>query len=96
MYFLFSLFCVNNVICMKIFRFLLVLCGTLFASMGLAGEIDGMRFIHIGLEEGLSHSTIFGIRIKKAICGLPLMTDLINMTVIILLSTGISIRIRRV
>ena len=61
--------------------------------MGLAGEIDGMRFIHIGLEEGLSHSTIFGI---KVICGLPLMTDLISMTVIILLSTGISIRIRRV
>ena len=53
--------------------------------MGLAGEIDGMRFLHIGLEEGLSHSTIFeSIRIKKAICGLPLMTDLINMTVIIL------------
>lgn len=65
MYFLFSLFCVNNVICMKIFRFLLVLCGTLFASMGLAGEIDGMRFIHIGLEEGLSHSTIFGINQDK-------------------------------
>ena len=93
MYFLFSLFCVNNVICMKIFRFLLVLCGTLFASMGLAGEIDGMRFIHIGLEEGLSHSTIFGINQDKE--G-NLMTDLINMTVIILLSTGISIRIRRV
>lgn len=50
---------------MKIFRFLLVLCGTLFASMGLAGEIDGMRFIHIGLEEGLSHSTIFGINQDK-------------------------------
>ena len=65
--------------------------------MGFAGEIDGMRFIHIGLEEGLSHSTIFGInQDKEGICGLPLMTDLINMTVIILLSTGISIRIRRV
>ena len=61
MYFLFSLFCVNNVIYMKIFRFLLVLCGTFFACMGLAGEIDGMRFTHIGLEEGLSHSTFFGI-----------------------------------
>ena len=29
---------------MKIFRFLLVLCGTLFASMGLAGEIVGEGF----------------------------------------------------
>ena len=35
------------------------------ASMGLAGEIDGMRFTHIGLEEGLSHSTIFGINQDK-------------------------------
>ena len=61
---------------MKIFRFLLVLCGTLFASMGLAGEIDGMRFIHIGLKKGcriVPYSE--SIRIKKAICGLPLMTD---------------------
>ena len=33
--------------------------------MGLAGEIDGMRFTHIGLEEGLSHSTIFGITQAK-------------------------------
>lgn len=50
---------------MRTLRFLSLLCGILFACMGLAGEIDGMRFIHIGLEEGLSHSTIFGINQLK-------------------------------
>lgn len=50
---------------MRTLRFLSLLCGILFACMGLAGEIDGMRFIHIGLEEGLSHSTIFGINQDK-------------------------------
>lgn len=37
----------------------------LFAGIGLAEEIDGMRFTHIGLEDGLSHSTIFGINQDK-------------------------------
>lgn len=50
---------------MKIFRLLLMLCGILFANIGFANEIDGMRFTHIGLEEGLSHSTIFGINQDK-------------------------------
>lgn len=43
---------------MKIFRLLLMLCGMLFTSIGFADEIDGMRS-PIGLEDGLSHSTIF-------------------------------------
>ncbi|WP_025069066.1 two-component regulator propeller domain-containing protein [Bacteroides gallinarum] len=50
---------------MRIFRLLLTLCGMLFAGVGLAGEISGMRFMHIGLEDGLSHSTIFGINQDK-------------------------------
>ena len=50
---------------MKIFRLLLMLCGMLFTGIGFADEIDGMRFTHIGLEDGLSHSTIFGINQDK-------------------------------
>lgn len=50
---------------MKMPRFLLTLCGMLFAVIGFADEMDGMRFTHIGLEEGLSHSTIFGINQDK-------------------------------
>lgn len=50
---------------MKKLRFLLMLCGFLFTGIGVADEIDGMRFTHIGLEEGLSHSTIFGINQDK-------------------------------
>ena len=37
----------------------------LFTGIGFADEIDGMRFTHIGLEDGLSHSTIFGINQDK-------------------------------
>lgn len=81
---------------MRTLRFLSLLCGILFACMGLAGEIDGMRFTHIGLEEGLSHSTIFGINQDKEGNLWFATYDGFNMTVIILLSTGISIRIRRV
>ena len=72
---------------MKIFRLLLMLCGMLFTGIGFADEIDGMRFTHIGLEDGLSHSTIYG---------LPPMTALINTTVIILRSIVINTRIPRV
>ena len=82
---------------MKIFRLLLMLCGMLFTGIGFADEIDGMRFTHIGLEDGLSHSTIFGInQDKEVIYGLPPMTALINTTVIILRSIVINTRIPRV
>lgn len=46
-------------------RLLLTLCGMLFTGIGFADEIDGMRFMHIGLEDGLSHSTILGINQDK-------------------------------
>ena len=50
---------------MKMLRLLLTLCGMLFTGIGFADEIDGMRFMHIGLEDGLSHSTILGINQDK-------------------------------
>lgn len=50
---------------MRTLRLLLTLCGILFTGIGFADEIEGMRFTHIGLEEGLSHSTVFGINQDK-------------------------------
>ena len=46
---------------MKTFRPLLTFFGVLFTCIGYANNLDGIRFTHIGLEEGLSHCTIFGI-----------------------------------
>ena len=50
---------------MKTFRPLLTFFGVLFTCIGYANNLDGIRFTHIGLEEGLSHCTIFGINQDK-------------------------------
>ena len=50
---------------MRILRSLLTFFGAFLAGIGYAGGIDDMHFTHIGLEEGLSHCTIFGINQDK-------------------------------
>lgn len=50
---------------MKIFQFLLVLLVGLFPMMLNANTSEDIHFTHIGLEEGLSHSTIFAINQDK-------------------------------
>lgn len=56
---------------MKTLQFLLVLLGGLFPCVLNAGVTEGIYFSHIGLKEGLSHSTVLLlIRIKKEIYGL--------------------------
>lgn len=46
---------------MKTLRFILILCGILLSDALYANETENIRFTHIGLEDGLSHSTIFAI-----------------------------------
>ena len=50
---------------MKKLRFLLVLLGGLFPFLLYADITDNIHFSHIGLEEGLSHSTVFAINQDK-------------------------------
>ncbi|HJD76373.1 MAG TPA: hypothetical protein K8W04_10000 [Bacteroides reticulotermitis] len=50
---------------MKTRFLLLVLLGGLFPSALNASIIEDIHFSHIGLEEGLSHSTIFAINQDK-------------------------------
>ncbi|WP_373722081.1 ligand-binding sensor domain-containing protein, partial [Bacteroides heparinolyticus] len=50
---------------MKIFQFLSVLLGGLFPCMMYAAIMEDIRFSHIGLEDGLSHSTVFAINQDK-------------------------------
>lgn len=50
---------------MKILQYLLVLLGGLFPYVLNAGIAEDIYFSHIGLEEGLSHSTIFSINQDK-------------------------------
>ena len=50
---------------MKIFQFLLVLLVGLFPMMLNSNTSEDIHFTHIGLEEGLSHSTIFAINQDK-------------------------------
>lgn len=56
---------------MKIQQYLLVLLEVLFPYMLNADITEDIHFSHIGLEEGLSHSTILRlIRIREGIYGL--------------------------
>ena len=50
---------------MKIIQTLLVLLGGLFPFMLNAGTTEDIYFSHIGMEDGLSHSTIFAINQDK-------------------------------
>lgn len=50
---------------MKIQQYLLVLLEVLFPYMLNADVTEDIHFSHIGLEEGLSHSTIFAINQDK-------------------------------
>lgn len=50
---------------MKILQCLLVVFGSLFPHVLNAGIAEDIYFTHIGLEEGLSHSTIFAINQDK-------------------------------
>ena len=50
---------------MKIQQFLLVLIGSLFPYVVNANITENIYFTHIGLVEGLSHSTIFAINQDK-------------------------------
>ena len=50
---------------MKIQQYLLVLLEVLFPYMLNADITEDIHFSHIGLEEGLSHSTIFAINQDK-------------------------------
>ncbi|WP_300701633.1 two-component regulator propeller domain-containing protein [Bacteroides sp.] len=50
---------------MKIKQILLVLLGALFPYILNAGITEDIYFSHIGMEEGLSHSTIFAINQDK-------------------------------
>ena len=50
---------------MKIYQYLLMLLGVLFPCILNAGVAEDIHFSHIGLEEGLSHSTIFAINQDK-------------------------------
>lgn len=50
---------------MNLFRLLFVFWITSFACLGYANDVNEIRFRHVGLKEGLSHSTIFGINQDK-------------------------------
>ena len=50
---------------MKIIQTLLVLLGGLFPFILNAGTTEDIYFSHIGMEDGLSHSTIFAINQDK-------------------------------
>lgn len=50
---------------MKTLQFLLVLLGGLFPCVLNAGVTEDIYFSHIGLKEGLSHSTVFAINQDK-------------------------------
>ena len=50
---------------MKIIQTLLVLLGVLFPFILNAGTTEDIYFSHIGMEDGLSHSTIFAINQDK-------------------------------
>ena len=50
---------------MKIIQILLVLLGGLFPFILNAGTTEDIYFSHIGMEDGLSHSTIFAINQDK-------------------------------
>lgn len=50
---------------MKIFQFLSVFLGGLFPCILYAAIMEDIRFSHIGLKDGLSHSTVFAINQDK-------------------------------
>lgn len=50
---------------MKILKFLLVLLGGIIPKVLNADLAESIHFTHIGLEEGLSHSTVFAINQDK-------------------------------
>ena len=50
---------------MNLFRLLFIFWITSFACLGYANDVNEIRFRHVGLKEGLSHSTIFGINQDK-------------------------------
>ena len=55
----------DNYKAMKIVSYLLLLFGITFPLLLHADITEDIRFSHIGLEEGLSHSTIFAIQQDK-------------------------------
>lgn len=50
---------------MKMSRLILLLWAILLSTTLTAAEAENIRFTHLGLEDGLSHSTIFGINQDK-------------------------------